>query len=139
MLFVTAASLLLRLRGRLHNARWFHRLMTIVMPIGVMAIICGWIVSETGRQPWVVYGKLMTANAVSALSPAEVQLTLWPLSSSTWSCLLSTSDTLCVLCALGQKMEHNHPSHNKRQVTSPCPLEMEIVESLLLCLGNSSA
>ena len=77
MLFVTAASILLRLRGRLYNARWFHRLMTIVMPIGVIAIICGWIVSETGRQPWVVYGKLMTSNAVSALSPAEVQLTLW--------------------------------------------------------------
>ena len=77
MLFVTAASILLRLRGRLHNARWFHRLMTIVMPIGVIAIIGGWIVSETGRQPWVVYGKLMTANAVSPLSPAEVQLTLW--------------------------------------------------------------
>jgi cytochrome d ubiquinol oxidase subunit I len=58
MLFVTAASILLRLRGRLYNARWFHRLMTIVMPAGSMAIICGWIVAETGRQPWIVYGKL---------------------------------------------------------------------------------
>jgi cytochrome bd ubiquinol oxidase subunit I len=77
MLFVTAASILLRLRGRLYSARWFHRMMTIVMPIGAMAIICGWVVAEVGRQPWVVYGKLMTSNAVSPLSPAEVQLTLW--------------------------------------------------------------
>jgi len=35
--------------------------------MGVLAIIGGWVLAETGRQPWIVYGKLVTADAVSPL------------------------------------------------------------------------
>jgi cytochrome d ubiquinol oxidase subunit I len=40
--------------------------------VGIVAIIGGWIVSEAGRQPWVVYGVLRTGAAVSHLSAPSV-------------------------------------------------------------------
>jgi cytochrome bd ubiquinol oxidase subunit I len=72
MFFVGLFSLLLRLRGRLYSTRWFQRLMVAMTPAGMVAIIGGWVTAETGRQPWVVYGKLMTSSAVSPLSPGLV-------------------------------------------------------------------
>jgi len=60
-------GVVLRLRGRLYTARWFHRLVLVALPMGVLAIIGGWVLAETGRQPWIVYGKLLTADAVSPL------------------------------------------------------------------------
>ena len=44
--------------------------------IGFVAVICGWIVTETGRQPWVAYGVLRTADAVSPLAADTVATTL---------------------------------------------------------------
>ena len=46
--------------------------MLIMFPVGVLAVICGWIAAETGRQPYVVYGKLTTTAAVSPLAPGLV-------------------------------------------------------------------
>jgi cytochrome d ubiquinol oxidase subunit I len=45
------------------------------MPLGLIAIITGWIVTEAGRQPWVVYGAVRTADAASPLVAAKVGLT----------------------------------------------------------------
>jgi cytochrome bd ubiquinol oxidase subunit I len=76
MYFAAAASLLLRLRGELYEARWFHRLLVAAIPVGVVAVIAGWVVAETGRQPFVVYGLLRTSNAVSPIQPAVVAASL---------------------------------------------------------------
>ena len=70
-----AASIVLRLRGRLYTARWFHRLVLWTTPAGILAIIGGWILAETGRQPWVVWGQMRTVDAVSPLSAAVVVAT----------------------------------------------------------------
>ena len=72
MFFVGFFSLLLRLSGRLYTARWFQWLALAMTPTGVLAIIGGWVTAETGRQPWVVYGKLLTRAAVSPLTPGLV-------------------------------------------------------------------
>jgi cytochrome bd ubiquinol oxidase subunit I len=45
------------------------------MPLGFIAIITGWIVTEAGRQPWVVYGAVRTADAAPPLAAANVGLT----------------------------------------------------------------
>jgi cytochrome d ubiquinol oxidase subunit I len=45
-------------------------------PIGVIAIIGGWVLAETGRQPFVVYGLLRTSDAASDLAPASVIFSL---------------------------------------------------------------
>jgi cytochrome d ubiquinol oxidase subunit I len=65
MLFVAAASVVLRWRGRLFTATWFHRLCIWCLPIGFVAMLAGWTTTEVGRQPWVVYGLLRTADGVS--------------------------------------------------------------------------
>jgi cytochrome d ubiquinol oxidase subunit I len=76
MLAVAMIGIALRLRGRLYSARWFHKLLVAMVPSGVVAIWAGWVLAETGRQPWLVYGKLLTADAVSPLHPAAVLTTL---------------------------------------------------------------
>jgi cytochrome bd ubiquinol oxidase subunit I len=75
MLAAAMVGLVLRLRGTLYTTRWFHRLLVALVPIGMVAIWGGWVTAETGRQPWIVYGKLLTAAAVSPLHPVEVLTT----------------------------------------------------------------
>jgi len=65
MLAVAAAGLWLRLRGRLYETRWFHKLAVACLPIGFVAMLAGWVTTEAGRQPWVVYGLMRTADAVT--------------------------------------------------------------------------
>src|SRR4029077_7594496 len=76
MISFAIVGLILRLTGRLYNTRSFHKLLVGVMPIGIIAIWGGGVVEETGRQPWIVYGKLLTAQAVSPLKPAAVLTSL---------------------------------------------------------------
>ena len=47
-----------------HNARLL-RLFEFAAPLGFIAVIAGWVTTETGRQPWTVYGLLRTADLVS--------------------------------------------------------------------------
>jgi len=67
------ASLWLRWHGRLFTTRWFLRALVIMSPSGVVATLGGWYVAETGRQPWVIYNILLTADAVSPV-PGKVLL-----------------------------------------------------------------
>ena len=72
MFAVAMAGVILRLGGRLYSTRWFHKLLVVMLPIGIFAIWGGWVLAETGRQPWIVYGKLLTADAVSPLKTWQV-------------------------------------------------------------------
>jgi cytochrome d ubiquinol oxidase subunit I len=58
------------------DSRRFLKWLVWMTPAGIIAITGGWIVAETGRQPWVVYGQLRTADAVSHLSVLEVTVSL---------------------------------------------------------------
>lgn len=49
------------------EARWFLRLLVLVAPLGLIAIEAGWVVTEVGRQPWIVYGVMRTRDAVSPM------------------------------------------------------------------------
>ena len=44
--------------------------------VGFVAVIAGWVVSESGRQPWIVDGILRTADAVSPVPGASIATTL---------------------------------------------------------------
>jgi len=63
-------------RGRLFTTRWYLWPAQHVWWIGFVAVICGWIVTETGRQPWVAYGVFRTADAVSPVAAHTVLTTL---------------------------------------------------------------
>jgi len=65
-------SLFARLRGKLHEWRWLHRFALVMGPAGFVAVICGWVTTEVGRQPWVVYGLLRTRDAVSPIATPGV-------------------------------------------------------------------
>lgn len=65
MLGVVCLAWLLRLRGRLYDARWFSKLCILVAPLGFVAVLAGWTTTEVGRQPWTVYGLLRTSHSVS--------------------------------------------------------------------------
>ncbi|MGY1488311.1 cytochrome ubiquinol oxidase subunit I [Methylobacillus pratensis] len=58
-------SVWLRYRGSLYSHRGFLRMALWMGPAGVIAILAGWFTTEIGRQPWVVYGIMRTADAVS--------------------------------------------------------------------------
>lgn len=67
----------LRWRGRLDNTPLFLQLCQLVIPIGFIAVIAGWVVTEVGRQPWTVYGLLRTADSISpSLTGSDVMISL---------------------------------------------------------------
>ena len=53
-------------RRRLPRSRWFWRAVVVAGPAAVLALWAGWTVTEVGRQPWIVYGTMRTAEAVTA-------------------------------------------------------------------------
>jgi cytochrome d ubiquinol oxidase subunit I len=76
MLLLGVLGLILRLRNRLYDTPWFQRFALAMGPSGLIALLAGWITTEVGRQPWVVYGVLRTADAASPLSSQQVGTSL---------------------------------------------------------------
>lgn len=52
-------------KKRLPRTKWFYRAVTVAGPASVVALIAGWVTTEVGRQPWVVYGVMRTEEAVT--------------------------------------------------------------------------
>ncbi len=76
MIAVGLWSLWLRKRGTLYSSRPFLYLTLWMGPSGLIAILAGWFTTEVGRQPWVVYGLMRTADGVSNHSYAQLGITL---------------------------------------------------------------
>jgi cytochrome d ubiquinol oxidase subunit I len=67
----------LRWRGWLYETPLFLRLLQVAAPLGFVAVIAGWCVTEVGRQPWTVFGLLRTAQSVSpSLTSVDVAISL---------------------------------------------------------------
>jgi cytochrome d ubiquinol oxidase subunit I len=76
--FMAAAALfgaLLWLRGKLFETRWYLLVMAQTWWLGFIAVICGWIVTESGRQPWIVQGILRTVDATSPVIGPAIAVT----------------------------------------------------------------
>lgn len=52
-------------RRRLPKVLWFYRAVVLAGPLSVVALIAGWITTEVGRQPWIAYTVMRTAEAVT--------------------------------------------------------------------------
>jgi cytochrome d ubiquinol oxidase subunit I len=65
MVLVALIGLYLLLRKRLVRASWFLRLLPLAIFLPYLANSSGWILTEVGRQPWIVFGLLKTQDAVS--------------------------------------------------------------------------
>ena len=53
-------------KQKLDGAKWFQRAALVGIALPFLANFAGWILTEAGRQPWVVYGLLKTEDAVSS-------------------------------------------------------------------------
>ena len=60
--------------GRLESTRWYHKTLMGVLFLPFIANSAGWLVTEMGRQPWVVYGLLLTSEGVS---PSVAGSSIW--------------------------------------------------------------
>jgi cytochrome d ubiquinol oxidase subunit I len=77
MLFLAWAGSWLSLDDRLETRRWLLWATFLSFPLGFIATLTGWFTAEVGRQPWVVYGLLRTAQATTPfLTPRDVSITL---------------------------------------------------------------
>jgi cytochrome d ubiquinol oxidase subunit I len=61
-------SLFTRWKGSFYENKWLHRFALVMAPSGFIALICGWITTEVGRQPFTVYGLLRTTDSVSPIA-----------------------------------------------------------------------
>ncbi len=67
MLLVGLWSLWGRWRKTIYQSKWLHRAAVLMAPSGFVAVLAGWIVTEVGRQPWVIYGLMRSSEAASPL------------------------------------------------------------------------
>jgi cytochrome d ubiquinol oxidase subunit I len=79
MLFLTfIVALVGVIRNRnVWQRRWFHYWCLIAIPLPFVASLCGWFVTEHGRQPWTVYGMLPTDISSSTINATDVGFTLF--------------------------------------------------------------
>ena len=64
-ILLTGLSVFMLWRGRLLNSKAMLWILAILTPFPFIANTAGWITVETGRQPWVIYGLLRTADGAS--------------------------------------------------------------------------
>ena len=77
LVLVMIWGFLLWRKGRLFEHRPFLWTLLIIHPLGFLAVETGWITTEAGRQPWLVYGLMRTAEGLSPIPPGNV---IWSLS-----------------------------------------------------------
>ncbi|MDH3719902.1 MAG: cytochrome ubiquinol oxidase subunit I [Desulfobacteraceae bacterium] len=76
MIFTGVTAAILYLRKQLFNKRWFQLWCMAMTPSGFVAVLAGWFVTEIGRQPYIVYGVMRTAETVSPVMGSQVALSL---------------------------------------------------------------
>jgi cytochrome d ubiquinol oxidase subunit I len=135
MLMVLAGVLGLALRrsGAIYRNRWFLRLMLWMGPSGLIAMLAGWITTEVGRQPWVVYGLQRTANAASNHSVTQLSISLALFVVIYFSVFTVGIGYMMKLVAKGPKPHHKHApaGHSDQVITPRRPLsaDAEILET----------
>jgi cytochrome d ubiquinol oxidase subunit I len=76
MIATGVIAAILFFRKRLFDTRWFQLWCMALTPAGFIAVIAGWVVTEVGRQPYVAYGVIRTAEAISPVIGPHIALSL---------------------------------------------------------------
>ena len=76
MLGIGMWSLLCRYRGTLDSNVWLHRVAVAMGPAGFAAVLAGWVTTEVGRQPFTIYGHVLTAESHSPIAAPAVATSL---------------------------------------------------------------
>jgi cytochrome d ubiquinol oxidase subunit I len=76
MILTGVMAAILFFRKKLFDTPWFQYWCMALTPAGLIAVICGWCVTEIGRQPYVAYGVIRTAESVSPVGGPHIALSL---------------------------------------------------------------
>jgi cytochrome d ubiquinol oxidase subunit I len=77
------------IRRRIERRRWLLRFIFLSFPLPFIATLMGWYTAEVGRQPWVVYGVLRTAHAMTPFLTAHAAMTTLVLFSVVYAFIFS--------------------------------------------------
>ncbi len=70
-------ALLIVRRRTIFDSIWLLRTMVAAAPLGLIAVEAGWVVTEVGRQPWIIYGVMRTADALTPMPGLTVTFVLF--------------------------------------------------------------
>ncbi len=76
MIVTGVIALILYLKKRLFDTRWFQYWCMALTPSGFIAVLAGWFVTEVGRQPWIVQGLMRTSDATSPVAGTSIAISL---------------------------------------------------------------
>jgi cytochrome d ubiquinol oxidase subunit I len=77
MMLLMLLGLFFLWRGSLEKRRWWLWLAVLAIPLPIIATELGWMTAEVGRQPWIVYGLMMTSAGTSpAVSSTDVSISI---------------------------------------------------------------
>lgn len=76
MILVGVISVYSFWRKKHFSTQWFQKIWMSMTPVGFLALLAGWFVTEVGRQPFTVYGVLRTENSISPVAAEQVMMTL---------------------------------------------------------------
>lgn len=76
MILTGVMGLVLYLKKRLFDTRWFQSWCMALTPSGFIAVLAGWFVTEIGRQPYIIHGQMRTAEAVSPVAGSSIAISL---------------------------------------------------------------
>ncbi len=71
MVLLTLIGVVLLKTGKLQNSKLYLKVMLFAMALPYIANTTGWLITEMGRQPWIVYGLQKTAEGISTVVPAS--------------------------------------------------------------------
>ncbi|BBH52105.1 cytochrome ubiquinol oxidase subunit I [Fluviispira sanaruensis] len=71
MLFITTLSLILLKKKKLFETKWIMKLYCVSILAPILANQAGWVATEVGRQPWIVYGLMRTPDGLSKAVKAD--------------------------------------------------------------------
>jgi cytochrome bd ubiquinol oxidase subunit I len=108
------SSLLARWLGKLYQSRLLHVFAIAMGPAGFIAVLAGWFTTETGRQPFTVYGLLRTADSASPLAAPAVGSSL-----AAFAIVYFTVFTIGVLYVLRLMAKPPHPGEEGPSPDAP--------------------
>jgi cytochrome d ubiquinol oxidase subunit I len=76
MILTGVAAIVLHVKKRLFDTRWFHIWCMALTPSGFAAVLAGWFVTEVGRQPWIIHGVMRTSEAASPVAGPSIAISL---------------------------------------------------------------
>lgn len=122
MILVGLVGLVLRRKGGIYRNRGFQRLVMLMGPSGLIALLAGWITTECGRQPWVVYGMLRTQDAASHHSVAQMSISLALFVIIYFSVFVVGIGYMMKLVSKGPQPHYEHPPEGDGTRTPRRPL-----------------